>query len=123
MTAAVTVNPTFLPATSPALPPLKESPQQARRLSQFRSPQSTSAAFPSYPFTSITFNAVALDVTISKMDEPMKVKVLCDVPPLTAAAIDSLRDWKFAPAFFGDKPVAAHVTLAFVYRNPIINYP
>ncbi len=124
VTVAVTVDPASYPPRNPPLPPLQESPGQAERPSQFRPPQVISAAFPRYPFNTILLSdAVALEVTISEIGEPGKVKVLRDVPPLTAAAIDSLRGWKFAPASLGDKPVAARVTLAFVYRSPATNYP
>jgi hypothetical protein len=82
-----------------------------------------SAVFPKYPNNTILSDAVALDVTISEIGDPVKVKVLRDVPPLTAAAIDSLRGWKFAPASLGDKPAASQVTLAFVYRSPAANFP
>jgi hypothetical protein len=122
VTVAVTVNPGGIP-TNPPLPPRKGSSGQAQSPSQFLPPQLISAAFPLYPNNTILSDAVALDVTISEMGEPVKVRVLRDVPPLTAAAIDSLRAWKFAPASLGDKPVAAQVTLAFVYRSPAANFP
>ena len=121
VTVAVTVDPPSYPSRIPPLLPVK--PGQAPRRSSFRPPQVISASFPKYPFTTIIANAVALDVTISEIGEPVTVKVLLDFPPLTAAAIDSLRDWKFAPAFRGHKPVAAQVTLAFVYRNQLLSYP
>jgi hypothetical protein len=123
VTVAVTVDPALYPPRNPPLPPLKESQGQAQGPSQFRPPQVISAAFPRYPGNAILADAVAFEVTISEMGEPAKAKVLRDVPPLTAAAIDSLRGWKFAPASLGDKPVAAPVTLAFVYRSPASNHP
>jgi hypothetical protein len=121
VTVAVTVDPPNYPPQGPALPPVKAV--QAPSRASFRPPQVIFAAYPRYPPTTILIEDVALDVTISAMGEPAEIKVLRDVPPLTAAAIDSLREWKFSPASLGDKPVAAQVTLAFGYRNPIINYP
>jgi hypothetical protein len=119
---AVTVN---LPSSpiSPPLFPLKESLDPARSPSQFLPPQLISAVSPMYPNTNLLYNAVALDVTVNEMGEPAKVQVLRDVPPLTAAAIDSLKAWKFAPASLDGKPVTAQVTLAFVYRSPANNFP
>jgi hypothetical protein len=119
VTVAVTVNPGGI-STSPPLPHWKEPTGEAQSPSQFLPPQIISVAFPIYPNNNILSDAAALDVTISEMGEPVRVTVLRDVPPLTAAAIDSLKSWKFAPASLDGKPVAAQVTLAFVYRSPFV---
>jgi hypothetical protein len=119
VTVAVTMSPSIYPPANSALPSGKQSPDQTEDLSSYHPPRVISAVFPKYLYTSLFSGAVALEATVGARGELDKVTVLRDVPPLTAAFMESLREWKFTPASLEGKPLSAEVMLVFVYRPPV----
>jgi TonB family protein len=62
---------------------------------------------------------VALEATISKAGKVGSTKVLRDVPPFTATAIEAVGDWRFIPATWEGRPLDSKVVLAFSFRLPV----
>jgi len=114
ITVAVTVSPAGCPSRAPALSSHMQSPNRAEELSPLHPPRVISAIFPECRCNSLPSGAVALRVGVDETGELGKVTVVNDVPPLTAASIESLRMWKFAPASLEGEPISAEVILAFV---------
>jgi len=51
--------------------------------------------------------------------EPGKIAVLRDVPPFTAVAQQSLRDWKFSAAAQNGRAENSEMLVAFVFRHAV----
>jgi len=60
---------------------------------------------------------VILAAVITEQGSIRDVHVLKGVPRLNEAAIDSLRQWRFAPATENGKPVAVKFTMTFNFRR------
>lgn len=69
-----------------------------------------------YPPNAGTAGMVTLDVSVDASGMVQKMAVLRDVPPLTRAAEDSVKGWKFSPAAKGG-PVGGVVRVNVVF-NP-----
>jgi TonB family protein len=61
---------------------------------------------------------VVLEATVNKAGKVGSRKVLRDVPPFTATAIQAVGDWRFIPATLDGRPLDSEVVLAFSFRLP-----
>jgi hypothetical protein len=70
-----------------------------------------------------TSGTVVLQVAIGPDGQQGLVKVVKDIAPMTGAAQDAVKDWKFTPASIGNQKITSAVVLAFAYRPPPIYVP
>jgi hypothetical protein len=70
-----------------------------------------------------TSGTVVLQVAIGPNGQQGLVKVIKDILPMTDAAREAIKDWKFAPASIGDRKIQSNIVLAFAYRTPLIYLP
>lgn len=105
------------PATPPALPARTQDQNAARSI--YKPAQAVSAADVQYPFQTPSDGIVVFDVSLGARGEVRKISVLQDVPPFTAAAEQSLRDWKFAAASQDGRPEDSEMLVAFVFRHAV----
>jgi len=118
MTVAVTFNPASVHAANVPLPPLSHQDGEARIQSSFQPPEVTLATFPTYPVDARWPGTVVIEATINEAGTLQSTKVLRDVPPFTAKAIQAVGDWRFMPATLNGRPLQAKAILAFVFRLP-----
>ena len=100
------------PVPLPALIPQSEAAIQA----ELQPAEVTRTAFPKYPVNTVVAGAVVLEVTLNEKGEAEEVKVLRDLPPLTARAKAVVADWRFMPATVNGNPVQSKIVLVFVSR-------
>jgi outer membrane biosynthesis protein TonB len=80
--------------------------------------------FPINPVDATAFGTVVLQVSLTANGEADDVKVVQDLPPYTAHALDVVRAWRFMVATENGKPIASKIVLAFVSRPlPSANNP
>jgi TonB family protein len=116
MTVAVTFNPASVLAANVPLPPLIHQDDEARAESSFHPPEVTLATFPTYPADASWPGTVVIEATINEAGKVQGTKVLRDVPPFTAKAIQAVGDWRFMPATLDGRPLRAKTILAFAFR-------
>lgn len=68
-----------------------------------------------YPDSTFMRGEVSFEVIVDSDGSVLEIKPIHNVPPLTDAALQSLRGWKFAPAEFGGKPISSDISVAFVF--------
>ena len=113
------------PAPRPASQPVPAGRSQSQAQGQAATPnaftpaKATSAAEVQYPLQTTADGIVIFDVSVGAQGEPKKIAVLQDLPPLTAAAEQSLHNWKFAPAAQGNQPEDSDMLVAFVFRHAV----
>src|SRR6266702_2969546 len=78
-----------------------------------------SAADVQFPFQTPADGVVVFSVSVAARGTVRKFSVLHDVPPLTGAAEQSLRDWKFAAASQDRMPEDSEILVAFVFRHAV----
>jgi TonB family protein len=123
MTVAVTFNPAPPLAADIPLPPLIHQDDEARIGSSFQPPEVTRATFPTYPISAANIGTVILEASINDAGKAQSTKVLRDVPPFTAMAIQAIKDWSFIPATLKGRPVESKVVLVFCFRPRGNNWP
>ena len=69
--------------------------EQAQTAPKYEPPKIISTADASYPINSIASGAVVLEVDLNGRGSIDSVKVLRDVPSLTAPAVAAVKKWKF----------------------------
>jgi len=111
---AVTFRPSGLLSSPDMLPGVEASPESESD-ARFQPPEVTHAAFPNYPDNTVISGSVVLEINLSANGQAEKVKVLADLPPLTAAAQAVVPQWRFSPASFSGDPVPSRIILAFVF--------
>lgn len=79
--------------------------------------QLNTATFAPYLATAKTQEAVVLNVSLDMNANVAKVATLRDVPPLTASATGTLKNWNFSAATYKGKPIQSRVVMAFVFRS------
>jgi len=87
----------------------------------FRPAEITSATEARYPPNTVAAGTVVLQVTVGPAGEVEAVKVIRDIPSLTAAAERALKNWKFKPATLDGRPVRSVVPVAFSFARPVLN--
>ena len=70
-----------------------------------------------FPADSAVTGLVTLDINVDKTGTVQNVTVIRDLPPLTAAAQDALKNWQFGPAVRGGRMEAGDVRVEIVF-NP-----
>jgi len=73
-----------------------------------------------YPMNARRPGMVTLDVSVDDSGGVQKVQAMRDVPPLTSAAENGVKNWKFTPALIGGQAVAgtARINVVFNPFNP-----
>ncbi|MFZ0883867.1 MAG: energy transducer TonB [Candidatus Acidiferrales bacterium] len=86
-------------------------------------PTLSQVSYATYPPASIVEGAVVLDLHIGKSGQIKKITPIRTIPSLTQPAIAAANTWSINPAKLNDKPEAANVVVAFVFRSPTISNP
>jgi hypothetical protein len=66
----------------------------------------------------VPWGIVVLNALIDETGKVQKVEVRRDVACLTSLAVQAVEEWKFSPATFAGKPIAARMPVAVVFRPP-----
>jgi hypothetical protein len=85
----------------------------------YKPANAVAAADAQYPLQTAADAIVVFDVSIGARGEVKKTSVLVDVPPFTATAEQSLRNWKFAPATQNGQAEDSEMLVAFVFRHAV----
>jgi len=85
----------------------------------YKPAQALAAGDTQYPFQTSTEGIVVFDVSVGEHGEVKKTSVLVDVPPFTAAAGQSLKSWKFAPATQNGRAEDSEMLVAFAFRHAV----
>lgn len=121
--AVAAQNPASNPAPVQANPsqqaPAERTQDQNAARSPYKPAKAVSAADVQFPFQTAADGVVVFSVSVGPNGEVRRVSVLNDVPPFTAAAEQSLRDWKFAAAAQNGRPEDSEVLVAFVFRHAV----
>jgi TonB family protein len=75
-----------------------------------------------YPPQSIAVGTVVLEITVDGKGAVESVRTIREIPSLTEAAVESVRNWHFKPAILDGKPVRSR-TVAAVTFNPLAAFP
>lgn len=113
-----TANPAPQAGPSQETPPARTQDQNAAR-NPYQPAKVVSGADVQFPFQTTADGVVVFSVSVGAGGEARKIKALNDVPPFTAAAQRSLRDWKFAPAAQNGRPEDSEMLVAFVFRHSV----
>jgi Gram-negative bacterial TonB protein C-terminal len=100
------------------VPPARSQDQNAGR-NPYRPAAVLSAADVVFPFKTTADANVIFSVSVGPGGQAEKITVLQDVPPFTAAAQESLKNWKFSAASFEDRPEGSDIPVAFVFRHAV----
>jgi len=92
---------------------------QALTQNEFKPAKAISAADVQFPLQTTADGIVVFNVSLNVQGEVKKVTVLQDVPPLTEAAAQSLRGWKFAAASQNGSTQDSEMLVAFVFRHAV----
>ena len=93
--------------------------QNGARDSIYKPARAVTAADTQYPFQTSAEGIVVFDVSVGERGEVKKTSVLVDVPPFTAAAEQSLKSWKFAPATQNGRAEDSEMLVAFAFRHAV----
>lgn len=99
-------------------PPARAQDRNATR-NPYKPARALSAEDVQFPFQTTADGVVIFKVSLDSGGQIRKTTVLQDVPPFTAAAEQSLRDWKFAPASQYRRPEDSEMLVAFVFRHAV----
>ena len=89
-----------------------------------REPKKVKNVPPVYPEVAKTAGleaVIILESTIDERGDVVDIKPLRDVPPLTRAAVDAVKQWQYEPTLLNGVPVAVvmSVTVNFVLSRPL----
>src|SRR5579872_3644150 len=104
------------PQQTPGLP---TPGQNGARESVYKPSRALAAGDAQYPFPTSAEGIVVFDLSIGERGEVKKVSALVDVPPFTAAAEQSLKSWKFAPATQNGRAEDSEMLVAFAFRHAV----
>lgn len=85
----------------------------------YKPAQAVAAGDTQYPFQTSAEGIVVFEVSVGERGEVKKTGVLVDVPPFTAAAEQSLKSWKFAPATQNGRAEDSQMLVAFAFRHAV----
>lgn len=110
------------PIDAPPPPAAPQSPVPVRMHSGITAPVKIAGPAPVYPALARSAGirgVVILEATIGLDGDVSAVRVLRSVPLLDEAAMDAVRQWRFAPALLNGEPVAVvmTVTINFTYAR------
>jgi TonB family protein len=86
----------------------------------FKPAEAVSVQNAQYPPDTTADGVVVLDVSLTEQGQPAEVGALRDIPALTSAAAAAVQSWKFDPAVQNDMDAPSAITVAFVYRPPVV---
>lgn len=98
--------------------PARTQDQDATR-NPYKPARALSAADVEFPFQTTADGVVIFKVSLDSGGQVRKTTVLQSVPPFTAAAEQSLRDWRFAGASQDSRPEDSEMLVAFVFRHAV----
>jgi len=75
-----------------------------------------------YPPQSIAVGTIVLEITVDEKGTVESVRTIREIPSLTEAAVESIRNWQFKPAIFDGKPIRSRTVAAFTF-NPLAAFP
>ena len=102
----------------PQAPPARTPDQNAAR-KPYRPAAAISAADVQFPLQTTADGIAAFSVSLGPSGEIRKISVLQDLPPFTAVAEQSLRNWKFGAASENGRPEDSEMLVAFVFRHAV----
>jgi outer membrane biosynthesis protein TonB len=76
---------------------------------------------PGYPLSSVAEGAAVLELEIAQSGSVQGVRVVNDVPSLTAHTEGALRSWKFQPAMRNGTAVNGKVIVVASYLRPVVH--
>lgn len=117
---AVTFNPAETVAHDVPLPALSETEPSSQAMIEPIPIKVVNAAFPHYPYNSVTTGTVVLRVSVASDGRVEKAIVVRDVPSLTGPCLDVLKKWRFEPAELRGQRISSSIGLAFVLRPPSV---
>lgn len=83
----------------------------------FDPPELTTAADISYPYNSVAWGLVVLEVSLDASGNVIDVSPIHAIPSLTEPSIKSIRTWKFHPATLDNKPVPSRTLVAVMFDS------
>jgi TonB family protein len=75
-----------------------------------------------YPPQSIAVGTIVLEIAVDEKGAVESVRTIREIPSLTEAAVESVRNWQFKPAILDGKPIRSR-TVAGVTFNPLAAFP
>jgi outer membrane biosynthesis protein TonB len=97
----------------------EQTQAQSGAANAYKAASTVSAADVQFPFETPNDGIVVFNVSIGTEGQIRHIAVLQDAPPFTAAAEQSLRAWKFAPATENGDAENAEMLVAFVFRHSV----
>jgi hypothetical protein len=83
----------------------------------------TAANYAIYPVNTVASGTVVLAVLVGEDGNEKQVKLIFGTAPLTTAAEDAVKSWKFASAQYQGKALESQVVLAFVFPAAALARP
>jgi len=83
----------------------------------------TDISYPRYPVNTVAEGVVILQLRIAPSGAIENIKVIRDVPPLTNAAQEAVREWKFSPARSEGQPIPGTAVVAISFQRPFVQPP
>jgi protein TonB len=105
--------------TPPSLPPPPARREPLRRGGDIRQPQKTKHVAPIYPAIARenrVQGVVILEAVIGETGRVTDVRVLRSIPLLDQAAMDAVRQWRFAPTLLNGEPVPIVMTVTVSFE-------
>jgi len=105
------------------LPPITDNSPQDISADVFppKLPEVIAATYPPDGSGRVVSGTVVLRVLVEADGQQSLVRVVRDVPTLTAPALVTIKDWKFSPAALDGKNAASGIVVAFAFRPPLSN--
>jgi hypothetical protein len=111
--------PDSTPTDQPREIPPARTPDQNEASNPYKPAKVVSAADVDFPFQTTADGIVVFDVSLDAQGAIKNISVLQDLPPFTAPAKQSLRNWKFTPASENGRPEDSEMPVAFVFRHSV----
>lgn len=123
LTVCVVFCPMALMTLDMPLPPVADESQHdaSAGTSAFTSPEVISATYPPDGAGRVVAGTVVFRVLVEANGTPSLVRVVRDIPTLTAPALVTIKNWKFSPAVLSGKKVVSGIVVAFGFRPPPTN--
>lgn len=112
-------NPVPAQAAQPPETGARQRQNQNAAANSYRPASAISAGDAQFPFQTAADGIVVFNVSLGPEGQIKKINVLQDIPPFTAAAEQSLRNWKFAAALQDGRPEDSEMLVSFVFRHAV----
>jgi hypothetical protein len=116
----IVYDPGFLGADNIPLPPSSQTAPipNKEKLPPYLPPQLNTASFAPYPANTKKQDAVAFNVAINAASNITKITTLRDIPPLTAPALATIKNWSYSAATYDGNPISSTMVVAVVFHSP-----